>query len=172
MRTVTAASVAANHESAEGLPESVLEALGELAGAAKEGLLALSVGVGLGVPHELMEAEVDEVVGPKGRHDPDRSAVRHGHEGGEVTLGGRRVSVTRPRVRTADGAGEVELGTYRHFAARDPLTAVVLERMLVGSARAAMRVPASRSVPMSSRRRARPRSRRSRASSSPGRAST
>lgn len=52
----------------ERLPESVLEALGELAGAAKEGLLALSVGVGLGVLHELMEAEVDEVVGPKGKH--------------------------------------------------------------------------------------------------------
>jgi hypothetical protein len=26
-----------------------------------------------------MEAEVDEVVGPKGRHDPDRVAVRYGH---------------------------------------------------------------------------------------------
>src|SRR5215203_6474392 len=88
MRTVSAASVAANDESIEGFPEAVLEALGELAGAAKEGLLALSVGVGLGVLHELMEAEVDEVVGPKGKHDADRSAVRHGHDRGEVTLGG------------------------------------------------------------------------------------
>src|SRR4051812_18899308 len=79
-----------------------------------------------------MEAEVDEVVGPKGRHDADRSAVRHGHESAEVTLGGRRVPVSRPRVRSADGASEVELATYRHFAARDPLTAMVLERMLVG----------------------------------------
>jgi putative transposase len=128
MGTVSAVPVAPGEE----LPERVREALGELAGAAKEGLLALSVGVGLGVLHELMEAEVDEVVGPKGRHDPDRSAVRHGHEGGEVTLGGRRVPVSRPRVRTADGASEVELGSYRHFAARDHLTAVVLERMLVG----------------------------------------
>jgi transposase-like protein len=114
------------------LPERVQEALGELAGAAKEGLLALSVGVGLGVLHELMQSEVDEVVGPKGRHDPDRVAVRHGHEAGEVTLGARRVPVSRPRVRTADGASEVELSTYRHFAARDRLTAVVLERMLAG----------------------------------------
>ena len=71
----------------------VQEALGELVGAAKEGLLALSVGVGLGVLAELMEEEVDEVVGPKGRHDPGRVAVRHGHEAGEVTLGGRRVGV-------------------------------------------------------------------------------
>src|SRR4051794_10856471 len=132
MRTVSAASVAANPASIEGVAPSVLEALGELAGAAKEGLLALSVGVGLGVLHELMEAEVDEVVGPKGRHDRDRVAVRHGHEAGEVTLGGRRVPVSRPRVRTADGASEGEMGTYRHFAVRDQLTAVVLERMLAG----------------------------------------
>src|SRR3954462_8774784 len=132
MRTVSAASVAANEQSSEGLPESVLEALGELAGTAKEGLLALSVGVGLGVLHELMEAEVEEVVGPKGRHLPDRTAVRHGREGGEVTLGGRRVPVGRPRARTADGEHEVALGTYAHFAARDRLSAVVLERMLAG----------------------------------------
>jgi putative transposase len=132
MGTVSGRPVEADEQCVEELPERVRVALGELAGAAKEGLLALSVGVGLGVLHEIMEAEVDEVVGPKGRHDSERSAVRHGHEAGEVTLGGRRVPVTRPRVRTADGAGEVELGTYRHFAARDPLTAVVLERMLVG----------------------------------------
>src|SRR3954470_18287306 len=116
----------------ERLPQRVQEALGELAGAAREGLLALSVGVGLGVLHEMMEAEVDEVVGPKGRHDLDRTAVRHGHENGEVTLGGRRVPVSRPRARTADGDREIELSTYAHFAARDPLADVMLERMLAG----------------------------------------
>src|SRR3954453_11070693 len=87
----------------ERLPQRVQEALGELPGAAKEGLLALSVGVGLGVLHEMMEAELDEVVGPKGRHNLDRAAVRHGHENGEVTLGGRRVPVSRPRARSAGG---------------------------------------------------------------------
>jgi putative transposase len=125
------ASVPAGTHAAE-RPERVAEALGELAGAAKEGLLALSVGVGLGVLHELMEEEVDEVVGPKGRHDGDRTAVRHGHEGGEVTLGGRRVAVERPRARTPDGESEVPLQTYRHFADRDALSRVVLERMLAG----------------------------------------
>ena len=119
-------------ERSERLPARVQEALGELAGAAKEGLLALSVGVGLGVLHELMEAEVCEVVGPKGRHDPERVAVRHGHENGEVTLGGRRVPVQRPRARSVDGEREVELGTYAHFADRDQLADVMLERMLAG----------------------------------------
>jgi transposase-like protein len=132
MRTVSAASVAVGRERIGGLPESVLDVLGELAGAAKEGLLALSVGVGLDVLHELMEAEMDEVVGSRGRHIPDRTAVRHGHEDGEVTLGGRRVPVNRPRARTVDGEHEVELATYAHFAARDRLTDVMLERMLAG----------------------------------------
>jgi putative transposase len=114
------------------LPERVQEALGQLVGAAKEGLLALSVGVGLGVLSELMEEEVDDVVGPKGKHDSDRTAVRHGHEAGEVTLGGRRVAVDRPRARTVDGSEEIALQTYEHFADRDPLARVVLERMLAG----------------------------------------
>ena len=116
----------------EELPARVQEALGELVSAASEGLLAFSVGVGLGVLAELMEEEVVEVVGAKGKHDPDRVAVRHGHEAGEVTLGGRRVGVERPRVRSADGSNELLLSTYRHFADRDPLTRLVLERMLAG----------------------------------------
>jgi transposase-like protein len=114
------------------LPPRVQEALGELVGSAKEGLLALGVGVGFGVLAELLEEEVLEVVGPKGEHDPERTAVRHGHEAGEVTLGGRRVAVERPRVRSADGRAEVRLATYEYFADRDPLSRSVLERMLAG----------------------------------------
>jgi len=130
MRTVSVAQAATAQEAV--LPARVQEALGELVGAAKEGLLALSVGVGLGVLAELMEEEVDEVVGPKGRHDRDRTAVRHGHDNGSVTLGGRRVPIQRPRARSADGADEVALQAYAHFADRDALTGVVLERMLAG----------------------------------------
>jgi putative transposase len=115
-----------------GLPPRVQEALGELVCSAKEGLLALSVGVGLGVLAELMEEEVDEVVGAKGRHNPERSAVRHGHERGQVTLGGRRVRVERPRVRSGDGSSEVLLRTYQHFADRDPFSRHVLEQLLAG----------------------------------------
>jgi transposase-like protein len=114
------------------LPERVQQALGRLVGAAREGLLALSVEVGLGVLAELLEEEVSQIVGPKGKHNPERTAVRHGHEDGEVTLGGRRVQVKRPRARTVDGESEVPLVTYEHFADRDQLEEVVLERMLSG----------------------------------------
>jgi len=55
------------------LPARVQEALGELVGSAREGLLALSIGVGLGVLAELLEEEVVEVVGRKGKHIPERS---------------------------------------------------------------------------------------------------
>jgi putative transposase len=114
------------------LPAAIQEALGELVGAAREGLLALSVGVGLSVVHELMEAEVEEVVGPKGRWNPDRTAKRHGHERGSMTLGGRRVQVSRPRVRSADDERELPVETYEYFTDRDPLTVVVMNRLLAG----------------------------------------
>ncbi len=130
MRSNVSLAQASNEEVV--LPERVQEALGQLVGSAKEGLLALSVGVGLGVLAELLEEEVVDVVGTKGKHDPERTAVRHGHESGEVTLGGRRVGVERPRVRSADGRAEVRLRTYEYFADRDPLTRSVLERMLAG----------------------------------------
>jgi putative transposase len=59
------------------LPERVTIVLAELAGAAREGLLALAGGTGIGVLGEPLAADVDRLVGPKGRHNPDRSAVRH-----------------------------------------------------------------------------------------------
>jgi len=81
------------------VPERVSVAMAEIAGSMREGLLALAVGTGLQVMQALMEADVTAVAGPKGRHDPGRTAVRHGHEDGSVTLGGRRVPVRRPRMR-------------------------------------------------------------------------
>jgi putative transposase len=115
----------------EDLPEQVTVALYELVGAAKEGLLALSVAVGLAVVQELFEAEVTRLAGPKGKHDPDRRAYRHGQEDRQVTLGGRRVQVSKPRVRSVDDQ-EIELRTFRTFAGRDLLNAAALQRMLAG----------------------------------------
>ncbi len=83
-----------------------------------------------------MNAEVAEIVGPKGRHDPARTAKRHGTEDGSVTLGGRRLPVTRPRVRTVAerrcDEREVELASYAALAADDVLVEGILARMLAG----------------------------------------
>src|SRR5438128_1120967 len=133
MKKVLGPKVVATVAAAErALPPQIQEALGELVGAAREGLLALSVGVGLGVVHELMELEVEEVVGAKGKHNSERTAKRHGRGDGSMTLGGRRVQVRRPRIRSADDKRELCVETYEYFADRDPLTRAVMDRMLAG----------------------------------------
>jgi hypothetical protein len=133
MKKVPAPEVVTALQASESpLPPQIQEALGELVGAAREGLLALSVGVGLGVVHELMELEVTEVVGARGRHNADRTAKCHGHGDGSLTLGGRRAPVRRPRMRTADDVHELPVKTYECFADRDPLTRAVMDRMLAG----------------------------------------
>lgn len=115
------------------LPEGVRLAMADIAGVAREGLLAMSVAAGMAVMQAMLEAEVEQLAGPRGKHDPGRAANRHGSAAGSVTLGGRRVPATRPRVRSTDGH-EVPLATYQHFASEDVLTGVVLERMLAGVA--------------------------------------
>ncbi len=114
------------------LPEEVTVALTELAGAAKEGLLALAVATGLQVMHTIMQEDVTTICGPKGRHVLDRAAVRHGSEAGSVVLGGRRVPVRRPRVRGVGDAGEVPVPAYEHFSQVDVLETMAVERMLAG----------------------------------------
>ena len=105
-------------------------AVAELAGVAREGLLALAVGTGLGVLGSLLDADVERLAGPKGRHQPDRVAVRHGTQPGQVTLGGRRMRVDRPRVRSADGTAELSLPTWQAFSSTELLDQLALERML------------------------------------------
>ena len=73
------------------------------------------------------------LAGPKGRHDQARTAVRHGRERGSVTLGGRRVAVTRPRVRAADGCGELSVPPYELFTSPEILGKMALEKMLAGA---------------------------------------
>ena len=115
------------------LPEEIALAMTDIADAAREGLMAMSVAAGMAVMAAMFEAEITEIAGPKGKHNPDRAAVRHGAEKGSVTLGGRRVPVERPRARTVEGH-EVPLTSYAHFAADDLLTQVVMERMAAGVA--------------------------------------
>jgi transposase-like protein len=122
---------------AAGLPERLAGRLDEhlvaFAAHMREGLLAASTAVGLEVMAELMQIEVTELAGPKGRHTPTRTAMRHGTEPGRVTLGGRRLPVRRPRVRTV-GAVEHELAleSYRAFTSTDLLAEGIVARMLAG----------------------------------------
>ena len=61
---------------ATALPGQVTVAMSEIAENMQEGLLALAVGAGLQVMQALMDADVTELAGPKGRHErgADRGA--------------------------------------------------------------------------------------------------
>src|SRR5674476_733818 len=113
------------------VPEEVTVAMGEIADDMREGLLAVAVGAGLQVMSSLMEADVAAVCGPRGKHDPERTAVRHGRERGSVTLGGRRVGVDRPRMRAVVG-GEVPVPVYDLFSDSEILGRMAMSKMLGG----------------------------------------
>ncbi len=104
--------------------------MADLAETAREGLLAMAVGTGLQVMQVMMEEDVAAIVGPKGRWNPERTAKRHGSDDGEVSLGGRRVQVRRPRVRSADDSKEVAVPSYELFSSTEVLGRMALERMM------------------------------------------
>jgi putative transposase len=112
------------------VPDAVTIAMGEIAEDMREGLLALAVGAGLQVLGSLMEADVAAVCGTRGKHDPERTAVRHGTERGSVTLGGRRTSVQRPRMRGT--GGEVPVPSYELFNRSEILGRMAMDKMLGG----------------------------------------
>ena len=118
--------------SALAVPVQVSVAMDEIAADLREGLLALAVGAGLQVMAQLMEADMTAACGPRGRHDPDRTATRHGSEAGSVSLGGRRVPVRRPRARAVDGSGEVALPAYELFSSTELMGRMAMDRMLAG----------------------------------------
>ena len=112
------------------VPATVSVAMAEIGGAVKEGLLALAVATGMQVMGAMMDESVAALAGPKGRHQSERVAVRHGTEAGSVVLGGRQVPVRRPRVRATDGSGELAVDAYDVFASSDMLSDIALERMM------------------------------------------
>src|SRR5271170_7372821 len=114
------------------VPEQVIVSMAEIAGAAKEGLLALAVGTGLQVMAAMFDEDVTRLCGPDGKHNPRRDGYRHGAGAGSVTLGGRRLPVSRPRVRAADGSGELHLPSYDLFSSTEILGQLALEKMLAG----------------------------------------
>jgi putative transposase len=114
------------------VPEQVIVSMAEIAESAKEGLLAVAVGTGLQVMAAMFDEDVTRLCGPEGKHNPDRAGYRHGSEAGSVTLGGRRVPVTRPRVRAADGPGELHLPAYDLFSSTAVLGQLAMEKMLAG----------------------------------------
>ncbi len=87
---------------------------------------------GLRVLDAMLEEDRTALCGPRYAHQATRSAARAGTVPSEVVLGGRKITVARPRVRAA--GREVPLPTFQTLAQEDPLNRRVVEQMLVGVA--------------------------------------
>lgn len=136
MRKKVPVVTVAEPEEASRLAELPLDAtveLTDLASSIRSGLFGLCADVGLVVMRQMMEAEITARIGPKHAKIPDRIGNWFGTTTGPVTLGGRRVSIERPRVRSKD-AKEMELDTWAVFSQTDLLEQLVAERMLAGVA--------------------------------------
>ena len=110
--------------------EIPLPLLGAFAGIERS-YFDLCIRAGQQVLDALMEQDREELCGPRWKRDPARQAGRAGTTPSEVTLGGRRVRMTRPRVRSQAGQ-ELELPSFIFATNRDPLDARALDAVACG----------------------------------------
>jgi transposase-like protein len=89
------------------------------------------IAAGLNELRKVLEDDRTLLCGPKGRFQDRRVAYRHGHDEGVLVLGGRKVRVPKPRVRSLDGR-ELDLPHWRHFSQEDPLSERVQQQILLG----------------------------------------
>src|SRR6266849_8660557 len=102
-----------------------------LPGLVREALYETVIGAGLACVDEALEAERVALCGARYEHAVDRKALRAGHAGSSLVLGGRRVAVNRPRARSVEGR-ELRLPSWREWSARDPLDERAVEQMMLG----------------------------------------
>ena len=97
----------------------------------EQSYFALCVRAGQQVLDAMMEQDRTALCGPRGKHNPDRQAGRAGTAPSEVTLGGRRIQMTRPRFRSQAGQ-ELTIPTFAFASAHDPLDAQTVTAVACG----------------------------------------
>jgi transposase-like protein len=80
---------------------------------------------------KILKEQQEALCGPKHAQREDRQAYRHGHSPGSLVMGGRRVRLPRPRVRSLEGR-ELELPAWKQWSDEDPLEERALAQMLLG----------------------------------------
>ena len=105
--------------------------LAEVIGGVGEEIERLTGQAGLLIMKAVMDAEVESLAGPKSKHDPNRTATRWAQQPGYVVLAGKKVKVTKPRVR--DKAGhEVNLSSYQQFQSPPRRQAGICKKLIRG----------------------------------------
>jgi putative transposase len=99
---------------------------------AGEALRELVMATGLAVFEAMLEEDREALCGPAGAYQGEqRTAYRYGREQGSVVLGGRKVQLRRPRVRSVEGK-ELSLPSWVAMREEDPLHERAFEQMVVG----------------------------------------
>jgi len=106
--------------------------LGSVLVRAKQALREVMLSAGTDVLMAMLEEDRAALCGPKHKQWEERENYRHGYDTGPLVLGGRKVVVRKPRVRSIGGGEEIELPTWRQYCDEDPLTERAIEQMLVG----------------------------------------
>ena len=109
------------------IPLPLLSALEDVENA----FFGLCVEAGKQVLGGMMEQDRTALCGPENKQNPGREAFRAGTTISPITLGGRRIEIQRPRVRSVGGS-ELGLPSYRVAADQDPLQRHTLEAIAAG----------------------------------------
>lgn len=97
----------------------------------REGLMELCLRCGAEAFNQMLLDEAEEKAGPKGKHNPARKAHHWGTAPSEVVLGGSKVAVERPRVRSTDGE-ELSLPSFEAASREEILEATMMEAIICG----------------------------------------
>jgi len=109
------------------IPLPLLSALED----AESAFFGLCVETGKQVLAAMMEQDRIALCGPAGRHDAERQAVRAGSTESAIVLGGRRIGMRRPRVRSVEQR-EVSLPSFAAASSEDALDRHTLEAIASG----------------------------------------
>jgi len=104
----------------------------DLQEAVKGRFASFCTAVGIQALTVMMDQDVEAVAGPKGKHDTNRTAYRHGAQATTIPMGNQRLAMERPRVRSIDTKQELPIPSYEAFALDDQLLKAALNRMLYG----------------------------------------
>lgn len=97
----------------------------------EDDFFAVCVRSGQAVLTAMLEEDRTAVCGPKWSRTAQGAAQRAGTTRSAVTLGGRRIAMTRPRARLRGGA-EIDLPTFVWAQGRDPLDRATLSAISAG----------------------------------------
>ena len=89
--------------------------------------------------------DAEKIAGPKGKHEKERTHNHWGSTDGELSFGGRRIQVSRPRVRSKSGE-EASLPHFEAFREEDPLPERVLNQILVGVSTPKLRIESGQTL--------------------------